>query len=141
MENQTEENRSALEMGQEYDFVEKKRTKFFALPWCFVTYRINEEKINIKSGFLNITEDDAFMYKIQDVRLVRSFAERMFGLGTVICYTGDKTHPELKLVHIKHSGSIKDYIMSTSEKARIRRRTLHTLNIDNAAEIPDEDDE
>lgn len=111
-------------------FVEKKRVKFFGLPLSFTKYTIGEEKITITAGFLSITEDDAFMYKIQDVRLTRSLAERMFKLGTIICYTGDTTHPELVLVHIKHSGEIKDFIMQASEEARRKRRSLHTLNID-----------
>jgi uncharacterized membrane protein YdbT with pleckstrin-like domain len=111
-------------------FVEKKRVKFFGLPLSFTKYTITEEKITITAGFLSITEDDAFMYKIQDVRLTRSLAERIFKLGTIICYTGDTTHPELILVHIRHSGEIKDYIMLNSEEARRKRRALHTLNID-----------
>ncbi len=111
-------------------FVEKKRVKFFGLPLSFTRYTVNEEKITITSGFLSITEDDAFMYKIQDVRLTRSLAERMFKLGTIICYTGDTTHPELILVHIRHAGEIKDFIMQASEEARRKRRSLHTLNID-----------
>lgn len=111
-------------------YVEKKRTKIFALPICFTTYTVNEEKINIKKGFLTIIEDDAYLYKIQDVSLHRSFWERIFKLGTVLCYTGDTTHPELKLVHIRHSDLIKDYILTASEEARKKRRTLHSLDID-----------
>ena len=119
-------------------YKEKKRTKLFALPICFTTYLIDEEKLNIKSGFLSVTEDDAFMYKIQDVRLSKSLMERIFGIGTVTCYTGDTTHPELKLIHIKKSGEIKDYIMKASEEARIKRRTLHTLDIaDGTLDDPD----
>jgi Predicted membrane protein len=113
-------------------YVEKMRTKFLALPICFTTYMINDDKINIKSGFLTTTEDDAFMYKIQDVRLNRSLLERIFGLGTIICYTGDTTHPELKLVHIRHASEIKDFLMSASEEARRRRRTVHSMEIDEA---------
>jgi uncharacterized membrane protein YdbT with pleckstrin-like domain len=111
-------------------FIEKKRTKFLGLPICFSTYSINEDKINIKCGFLSIVEDDAFMYKIQDARLNKSLMERIFKLGTITCYTGDTTHPELKLIHIKNSGKIKDYIMQASEEARRKRRTLHSLDID-----------
>lgn len=110
-------------------YVEKKRTKILALPICFTTYMISDDKLTIKSGFLNIVEDDAYMYKIQDVRLKRSFMERIFGLGTVVCFTGDTTHPELKLLHIKRAAEIKDYLMDASEEARRRRRTLHTLDI------------
>ena len=99
-----------------------------------------DEKITIKSGFLSITEDDAYMYKIQGVRLKKSFLERIFRIGTVICYTGDTTHPELELVHIKHAAEIKDYIMVASEEARRKRRTMHTLDID-VSEMDEESNE
>lgn len=111
------------------EYVERKRTLFLGLPICFTKYSISDEKVNIKTGFLNIVEDDAYMYKIQDVRLKRSFFERIIGLGTVVCYTGDVTHPELKMVHIKNAEAIKDFIMQASEQARIKRRTLHTMDI------------
>ncbi len=111
-------------------FVERKRIKFFGLPFSFTKYTITEEKLTIKTGFLSITEDDAFMYKIQDVRLTRSLMERIFKLGTITCYTGDTTHPELVLLHIRQAGPVKDFIMQYSEEARRKRRALHTLNID-----------
>lgn len=111
-------------------YVEKKRTKFLGLPICFTTYTISDEKLSITSGFLNITVDDAYMYKVQDVKLTRSLMERIFKLGTVTCYTGDTTHPELKLLHIKNSNTIKDFLMTASEEARRKRRTLHTMDID-----------
>lgn len=114
---------------------EKKRTKFLGLPICFVTYCIYDEKINIKRGFLTVIEDDAYMYKVQDVQLSKSLLERIFKLGTITCFTGDKTHPELKLVHIRKSAEIKEYLIGASEEARRRRRTMHTLDIDGEEEI------
>ena len=124
-------------------FKEKKRTKFLGLPWCFVTYNIFDEKINIKSGFLTTTEDDAYMYKVQDVRLTKSLMEHIFLLGTIICFTGDKTHPELKLVHIRKSKEIKEYLITASEEASRKRRTMHTLDIGDNAEtdLDDSDDD
>ncbi|NLK75801.1 MAG: PH domain-containing protein [Clostridiales bacterium] len=110
-------------------FVERKRTKFLGLPLSFTKYTITDEKLTITSGFLNITEDDALMYKIQDVRLTRSPMERLFKLGTIICYTGDTTHPELVLYHIRHSSLIKDFIMHSSEEARRKRRALRAKQI------------
>lgn len=122
-------------------FVEKKRTKFLALPICFVTYFITEDKITIKSGFLTTVEDDAYMYKVQDVRLTRSFMERLFGLGTITCFTGDTTHPELKLIHIKRAKNIKEYLITASEEARRKRRTMHTLDIATGESFTMEDEE
>lgn len=112
-----------------YQYVERRRTKFLALPLYFTRYSIGEEKLNIRRGFLNITEDDTYMYKVQDVRLNRSFVERIFGLGTVICYTGDTTDPKLELKSIKHSADIKEYLIQASEEARLRRRTRYNLEV------------
>lgn len=111
-------------------FSERKRVLFLGLPLSFTKYEIGEEKVTLRRGFLNIVEDDTFMYKIQDVRLTKSFFERIAGLGTLICYTGDITHPEMELKHIKHTGEIKDFILKQSEEARIKRRTIHTMDID-----------
>mgnify|MGYP000917324589 FL=1 len=113
-------------------YVERKRTKFLALPICFTTYKISDEKITITSGFLSITEDDARIYKVQDVKLTISLLERIFKLGTITCYTGDTTHPELKLLHIKRASEIKDFIIVASEEARRKRRTIHSMDIDNS---------
>lgn len=111
------------------NYVEKKRTKLFALPICFTTYSVTEDKVSIKRGFLTIVEDEAYMYKIQDVRLIKTFLQGIFKLSTIICYTGDKTHPELKLESIRNGEEIKNYLMDASEEARRKRRTLHTMDI------------
>ena len=111
-------------------FVEKKRLLFFGLPFTFTTYTVEEDSITIKKGLLNLVEDRVYMYKIQDVRLVRSLWERIFGLSTVICYSGDVTEPELKLIHIKNGAEVRDFISDFSEKQRMKKRTLHTMDID-----------
>ena len=99
------------------------------LPFTFTTYHVAENVITIDSGFFRKVENDCYMYKVQDVELVATFFERIAGLGTVVCYTGDTTHPKLMLEHIKNAKTIKNYILEASENARMKRRTLNTLNI------------
>ena len=110
-------------------FVEKKRTAFLGLPLYFTTYTITEELLKIREGFFKITENDCYLYKIQDVTMTRGLIERIFGLSTITCHTGDTTHPTIQLVHIKNGTEIKDYLVKTSDEMRLKRRTINTVNI------------
>ena len=121
------------------EFVEKKRWLFLGLPFTFTRYVIKEDMITVDTGVFTKVENDCYMYKVQDVKLTATLLERMFGLGTVICYTGDVTTPELRLTHIKHSREVKNYILKASEIARMKRRTLNTLDIGAGADIDDLD--
>lgn len=111
------------------EYIERKRLLFFGLPFTFTKYTVKEDMITIDSGLLKTVEDDCYMYKVQDVQHTASLGEKLFGLGTVICYTGDTTHPQLSLTHIRHSKEVKDFILDQSEKARLKRRTVNMLDI------------
>lgn len=110
-------------------YVERKRWLFLGLPFTFTKYTLNEEKLIRNMGFFKTKEDTCYLYKIIDTKLERTIIERMFGLGTVICYTGDVTDKVIKLIHIKHSKDIKEYLVDQSEEMRRKRRTLNTLSL------------
>ena len=115
--------------GGRTQYVERKRWVLFGLPFTFTKYTVNDEIITVNEGLLSTKENDCSLYKVQDVELQVSLGERIFGLGTVACYTGDNTHPQLFLTHIRNAKEVKDFILKASEEARRRRRTLNTLNI------------
>ena len=110
-------------------YTERKRWLFFGLPFTFTKYVVGEDVLTIQTGFFTTKENDCYMYKIQDVEWEQTLLERIFGLGTVVCFTGDVTHPQLRLEHIKNSKTLKNYILENSEAARIKRRTLNTMDI------------
>ena len=111
-------------------FVERKRWLFLGLPLTFTKYTVTEEQITINSGLFTRVENDCYMYKIQDTVLSVSLLQRIFGIATVVCKTSDVTHGQLVLKNIKNAKAIKDFIIECSEKQRLKRRTINTLNID-----------
>lgn len=121
------------------EYIERKRWMFFGLPFTFTKYTVKEDMLTVSEGFFRTVENDCYMYKVQDVTHSASLVEKMFGLGTVICYTGDTTHPQLVLQHIKRSKEIKEFILKESEEARLRRRTVNMLNI--GSEAPEDMDD
>lgn len=110
-------------------YKERKRWLFLGLPFTFTVYFIKEDVITTDAGFFKSTENDCYMYKVQDVSLSRTLMQKIFGLGTVTCYTGDTTNPQLALKNIRKAREIKDYILKQSEAARIKRRTLNMVDI------------
>lgn len=120
------------------EFRERKRWVFFGLPFTFTVYTVKEDTLTVNTGFLNKEENDCYMYKVQDVTLKTSLIERIFGLGTIVCYTGDTTNPQLVLEHIKNAKPIKEFILEQSEIARRKRRTMNVQDI-SAGDLDDVD--
>ena len=116
-------------------YKEKKRSMFLGLPWTFTTYTVTDEIITVNTGLLRKEENDCYLYKVIDVRLESTLSERILGLGTIHCFTGDVTDPDLRLRHIKHAKEIKDYILKQSEQERLKRKTLNMQHLDGNPEI------
>lgn len=114
-------------------FTERKRWLFFGLPWTFTKYLLKDEILTTNKGFFKTIVNDCYMYKIVDVQLEKTLCEKIFGLGTVVCYTSDTTDKVLRLQHVRHSEQIKNFILEKSEKMRMKRRTLNTMSLNSDA--------
>lgn len=105
----------------DYIWKDRKRT-FLGLPWSFTRYRLTEEKLIIDTGFFTRKEDEIRLYRIMDIGLKRSLGERILGLGTIHCCSGDKTSPEFDIKRIKKSRDVKELLSDLVEKRRLEQR-------------------
>lgn len=111
--------------GVNYDWYDRKRT-IFGFPWSFTRYMFNSDKLIIKTGFFNTHEEEVRLYRIMDVTLSRSMFQRMFGVGTIVVNSSDKTTPVFEIKSIKNSESVKnklsDYVEAARKKNRVSAR-------------------
>ena len=100
---------------------DRKRT-FLGLPWSFTKYTLTEERFFVEKGFLNKTEDEVRLYRIMDVSLTRSFLQRIFGVGTIHCSSGDKTLGTFDIISVKKPREVKELLSQNIEAQRDAKR-------------------
>jgi uncharacterized membrane protein YdbT with pleckstrin-like domain len=98
----------------------KDRKRFLGMPLSFTKYRLEDNRLFVSRGLFTTVEDELVMYRILDVRLKRTFWDKIFGVGTVILYTADETNKELKLERIKTSKEVRNLMSEIAEAERAK---------------------
>lgn len=100
-----------------YVWKDRKRT-IFGLPWSFTQYRLTNEKFLMTTGFLSQQEEEVRLYRITDITLKRTFRDRIWGVGSIHCCSGDKSAPEFNISRIKHPMEVKEMLSDMVEHER-----------------------
>lgn len=121
----------------------KDRKRILGLPITFTRYILQENRLFYSKGLFSTTEEELLLYRILDVKMSRSFGEKLVGVGTVTLYTADKTNPELMLQHIRKPRMVRDLISRMVEQERtnlnIRGKELFGVADMDANGLPDFD--
>ncbi len=99
-----------------------RKRPIFGLPLSFTKYTLTEEKLLISTGIFSTKEEEIKLYRIMDLTLKRSLWQRIFGVGTIHCCSGDKTTPEFDIKDIKKSDIIKELLSKNVEIQRDKKR-------------------
>ncbi len=119
----------------------KDRKRYFGLPLSFTRYSLSEDRLFISEGFLNIKDDEILLYRVRDIDTRRSLWQRLFGVGTIIVVSSDKTMPNLVLQNVKDPVFVKELIHKQVEEMKIRRRVRFGEIMTNADELDDDMDD
>lgn len=104
---------------------DRKRLKFFGLPWTFTRYSVSKERLFISRGFLNVVDDEVRLYRVMDISLKRTLTQRIFGLGTIRICSGDKSLGDFELINVKHPKETKELISELVEQQRDKKRVIN----------------
>ena len=122
------------------EYLWKDRKRYFGLPLSFTRYSLSDDRLFLSEGFLNIKDDEILLYRVRDIDTSRSLWQRLFGVGTVVVASSDKSMPNLVLKNIKDPIFVKELIHSQVEEAKIKRRVRFgeiMTDVDDLDEDPD----
>ena len=117
----------------ELNFLWNDRKRHLGLPLSFTKYKLTEDRIFCETGFLNIHEEEILLYRVRDLELKLSLGQRIFGVGSVLIHSSDKTNPSLELKNIKHPRQVKEQIYQRVEACKEARRMRPMEMVDDAA--------
>lgn len=101
------------------------RKRYFGLPLSFTKYAISEDRLFQQTGILNLKYEEILLYRVRDITLSRSFGERIFGVGTIIVISSDKSRPELIIESVKDPTAVKELLHQQVEAMKISRRVRY----------------
>ncbi|MEI3227898.1 MAG: PH domain-containing protein [Lachnospiraceae bacterium] len=104
-----------------YKWSDRKRI-IFGLPWTFTKYAATDEKLLIRTGVLNVKEEEVRLYRILDLTLKRTLFQRLWGLGTIHVCSADKSTPEFEILNIKNPEIVKNMLSDMVEEERRKKR-------------------
>ena len=125
-------------------FIWRDRKRFLGMPRSFTRYALSEDRLFLSVGFFTVRDEEILLYRVRDISSRRSLGQRIFGVGTVVVSSSDKSTPELELKNIRHPMEVKELIHKSVEEIKIRRRVrvgeVMTSNFSGDDEDPDPDD-
>lgn len=96
------------------------RKRHLGMPISFTSYKLTNERIFRKAGFLVVHIDQTMYYRVQDIQFSRSIGQWFFGVGTVTVISNDKSVPDLKLENIRDAERVKEIIHRNVEDVRAK---------------------
>ncbi len=105
------------------------RKRYFGLPISFTKYSMSEDRLFVETGLLNLTQNEVRLYRILDLQLKRSIGQRIFGVGSIIVSSSDKSLGTFEIKNIKNSANVKEMLSVQVEQQREEKRVYSRENM------------
>ena len=121
-------------------YIWKDRKRYLGLPLSFTRYAVSDDRLFLSTGLLNIRDEEILLYRVRDLSLSRSLGQRIFGVGTIVVTSSDKSQPVLHIKNVKDPAGVKELIHTQVEEMKIRRRVRVNEVSTSSADVEDDPD-
>lgn len=99
---------------------DKKR--ILGMPISFTTYSLSDDRLFVDKGLIRLQSDEILLYRVRDLSVSQTLGQRIFGVGSIIVQSSDKTSPVLEIRNIKTPFDVKELLHQHVEKMKLERR-------------------
>ncbi len=118
------QHKTFSEVSQDIRILWKDRKRILGMPISFTRYIIDDERLTCRIGLLNTRTNDVLLYRILDIKLVQSFGQKIFGVGSLTVYTADQSDNQILLKNIKKPEKVRRFLGDLVEAERNERRLI-----------------
>lgn len=126
-------------MPDAISYVWKDRKRILGMPISFTRYAMSDDRIFLETGLLNTHAEELLLYRVRDISLSVSLGQKIFGVGSVLLHSSDKTTPTLELKNIKDPRAVKELIHQHVEEMKLQRRVRIGEVMENQDDIEDDE--
>lgn len=115
------------------------RKRYFGLPLSFTKYSLGEDRLFVETGLLNLEQNEVRLYRILDLQLKRSLGQRIFGVGSIIVTSSDKSLGKFEIRNVKDSANVKEKLSTLVEQQREAKRVVGREFMGGVDDMDDDD--
>lgn len=109
-------------MDKSMNYIWQDRKRILGMPISFTQYALTEDRLFLQKGLLNLAMDEVILYRVRDISLKLTLWQRIFGVGTVLVHSSDKSLPHLELKNIAKPMVVKELLHKQVEAMKISRK-------------------
>ncbi len=102
----------------------KDRKHFAWFPFSFTKYYIKNDRLYEEKGLLSTHYDEVLLYRIIDLCLERTLAQKIYGTGTIVLYCKLNSNEKIYLKNIKNPIQVKELLSQIIEDSRLRKNVI-----------------
>ena len=104
------------------DTIWEDRKRILGMPISFTKYYLSEDRLFVQTGLLSMRV---------------GLFQRIFGVGTIVVHSSDKSTPHIALVNVKEPLVVKELIHKHVEQMKVSRNIRVSEFLDDGPSAPD----
>ena len=108
-----------MKLGVETLWEDRKR--ILGMPISFTKYYLSADRLFMQHGFFSMHMEEIVLYRVTDISVRASLGQRIFGVGTVLIHSSDKSTPHLEIKSVRGPMVVKELIHKHVEQMKQQR--------------------